>query len=147
MCFALELYLRMAQSAGPVVLVLQSGHFKFGAYLNQSITATGSWSGSPACFIYSVTLDLKFPYHGRCPPGRGQSDFPCAFFVDYDHIEIGNGDLHIDESFITGYSELEGCYGLGLPRGSAEASAILAGSGSFEIDDLELWYIASTSTA
>jgi hypothetical protein len=128
-----------------VVLLLSSGPFTCGAYLNQSLLPTGAWTGSPACFLFSSTLDLKFPYHGRKPPSRGKTDFPCAFLADSDHLEIGNGDLHIEASLSIAYSELEGCYGLGWAPRSEESVAALGGGSSFHIDHVELWQIVSVS--
>lgn len=127
------------------MLLISSGSFTCGAYLNQAPVPTGAWSGSPACFLFSATLDLKFPYHGRKPPARGKTDFPCGFLVDMDHLEVGNGDLHIESSLTVAYSELEGCYGFGLSPRSEECVSALGGSSSFPIDILELWQIASIS--
>jgi hypothetical protein len=92
-----------------------------------------------------VTFDLKFPYHGKHPPtGRG-TNIPSAVYCDHDHIEIGNGDLSIDGNLMLCTSQLEGCYGLGFVRESIAASAILAGSENFEIDELEAWVVVSTN--
>ena len=26
---------------------------------------SATWSGSPSCFLFSITFDLKLPYHAR----------------------------------------------------------------------------------
>jgi hypothetical protein len=99
--------------------------------------------GSPACFLFSSTLDTRLPYHGRKPAGNVESNstLPKAFFADQDHVEIGNGDLVIEQSLDYGYSEIENCYGVGLSSGSSEAKCFLAGSPQFEIDELEVWSV------
>lgn len=131
-------------------MVIQSGSFKFGAYLTQNLLPTSTWIGTPACFTFSLTLDLKFPYHGRNPPHRGGSRavstsggniITYGYYVDSDHIEIGNGDIYIDENMMEVYSELEGCYGLGLQRNTPEVSLLLGGANNFAIDELEIWMI------
>ena len=132
------------QSQGPNVLLIQTGDFIFGVYVNQTILPTDDkWSGSPSCFIFSITFDLKLPYHGRNPPGKGLHDYPCAFFGGEDHIQFGNGDIKLDGELETGSSQLEGCFGLGLPKTSHAASSLLAGVKDFAIDKLEVWQISS----
>lgn len=66
---------------------------------------------------------------------------PCSYYVDTDHIEIGNGDLYIDENMLQVYSELEGCYGVGLQRNMSEVTLLMGGSNCFNIDTLEVWMI------
>lgn len=111
------------------------------------------WIGTPACFLFSLTLDLKFPYHGRNPPHRGGGGRPSAnqvaggnlitfgYYVDSDHIEIGNGDIYIDENMMEIYSEMEGCYGVGLQRNISEVRSLLGGANNFPIDELEVWMV------
>jgi hypothetical protein len=84
------------------------------------------------------------PYHGRRPPDESaaaRTSTPKAFFADHEYIEIGNGDLVVDQTLSTGRSEIEGCYGVGFGIGSAEAKCFLAGQPEFVIDDLEVWAI------
>ena len=130
-----------------MVIIIRSSLFKFGCYLNQAPLPSGAWAGSPACFLFSSSLDLKLPYHGRKPPARGKTDFPCAFLADMDHLEVGNGDLYVDASLCTGYSELEGCYGVGMAPSCEEVSCLLGGRPSFPIDSIELWSVAGPSSA
>jgi hypothetical protein len=111
----------------------------------------------------SLTLDLKFPYHGRNPPHRGGSrptgpvpgmmtgpgggGITFGYYVDSDHVEVGNGDIYIDENMMEVYSELEGCYGLGLQRQTPEVAMLMGGSNNFPIDELEVWMIQIPTTA
>lgn len=119
---------------------MRSKEFVFGAYLSHSIHLTGGWSGGPACFLFSLTLDVKLSYHARNAPAEA-SGIPVAFLVERDQLSIGNGDLVLLSNLIEGYSEVEQCYGIGLAAGSMEAKAFLAGSPSFEIDELEVWAV------
>jgi hypothetical protein len=71
-----------------------------------------------------------------------------GYYVDSDHLEVGNGDIYIDENMMEVYSELEGCYGLGLPRQTQEVAMLMGGANNFPIDELELWMIhIPTATA
>lgn len=135
----------ITQTKGPNVLLIQSGDFIFGAYVNQTLLPSedNKWSGSPSCFLFSVTFDLKLPYHGRNPPGKGKMPHPCAFLADTNHLLFGNGDIQLDGELETGSSNLEGCFGLGLPRTSHATSTLLAGVNNFTIDKLEVWHVSS----
>ena len=125
-------------------MIIQSGDFIFGAYANQTLLPTDDkWTGSPSCFLFSITMDLKIPYHGRSPPGKGQFDHPCAFFASYDKLTFGNGDIVLDSLLETGSSQLEQCFGLGISKTSHAATTLLAGVRDFAIDKLELWQVAS----
>lgn len=111
-------------------------------YLSHPIVPTSAWTGSPACFLFSVTLGLRFPYHGRTVTPDENVQYPLALYVDRNHVFVGNGDLVIDDTLTNGSSELENCYGLsGLEPGSKESQCMLAGSALFTIDTLELWAI------
>ena len=112
----------------------------FGAYLSHPLEYTGGWSGSPSCFLFSATLGIKLPYHGRAPP-TAAGGAPVGFFVDKQNIVFGNGDVVLDKDLLTGTCSLEGCYGVGLTPGSTEATCFLAGCAAFEIDDLEVFAI------
>ena len=125
-----------------MVIVISSGEFKFGIYLSHSISHAETWVGSPASFIFSITLDLKFPYHGKQPPrNRSKGNLPSVLFCGSDHFEAGNGDFYINESLTIGSSELEGCFGVGITRGSEINSQILAGTNNFHINHLEMWLV------
>lgn len=99
--------------------------------------------GSPACFLFSVSLDMRLPYHGRrsATSSEVSASTPKAFFADYEHVEIGNGDLVLDQSLTVGRSEIEGCYGVGFAIGGLEAQCFLAGQPEFLIDEVEVWSI------
>jgi len=114
----------------------------FGAFLSHALEFAGGWSGSPACFLFSVTLATKLAYHGRTPPAAA-SGAPVAFYVDKQKLVFGNGDVVIGKDLYTGSCSLEQCYGMGLTPGSTEATCFLAGSAQFEIDDLEVFAVLS----
>lgn len=129
--------------------IVRSGEFTFGFYVTHQIVPNCAWAGSPACFLFSITLDLKLPYHGKVPPisGSGSIDIspkphePTAFYAQSDYLFIGNGDLSIDQSLTNGSSELENSFGVGLGLNSVEAMCVLAGSPLFTIDDMEVWAV------
>lgn len=122
-------------------MIIRSGDFRFGAYLSQPPLPTCVWSGSPACFIFSLTLDLKIPFHARHVLGGESLQEPMAMFVQPDHLFLGNGDLSLEGDLRQGSTELENCYGLGIEEKSPEAQCLLAGTPFFTIDDLEAWAI------
>jgi hypothetical protein len=125
-----------------VILLKTVDGYSFGAYLSHPLVPTNNWAGSPASFIFSVTLRTRVPYHGRQQPASAVSPLaPTAFFADPNHIEIGNGDIFINHSLTQGSSKLEGCYGVGFPANSAEAKCFLAGRSNFDIEDLEVWSV------
>lgn len=137
-----SVYKSCAQNPSAVVLLIRSSHFCFGAYLSHPLIPSASWVGSPACYLFSSTLDVRLPYHGRRPPdSSGAASTPKAFFVDQEYVEIGNGDLFIDQTLSAGRSEIEGCYGVGLSIGSPESQCLLAGQPEFVIDELEVWSV------
>lgn len=125
-----------------MVMIIQSGDFRFGAYVSQGISNSSKWIGSPSCFLFSASLDLKFTYNGKNPPVNtktNQVSFGC--FGDSEHLEFGNGDLYIESDLMTGHSEVEGCYGIGIDRDDALVTELLAGRSPFGIDELEVWLI------
>jgi len=136
-----EFYTASMMSQHPSLLIIQSGQFVFGAYLTHPLRVTSSgWAGSPACFMYSVTLDVKMPYHARNPPANASFKKPVAFIAERDKLCVGNGDLIINDGGFC-HSDLENCYGMGLTFGSSEAGCFLAGQNEFSIDELELWAV------
>jgi hypothetical protein len=135
-----ELLSRTVKNRYPTLVVIQSGDFRFGAFLSHPPLPTCSWSGNPSCFLFSLTLDLKIPFHARHVLGDTlASSDPCAMFVQPDRIFLGNGDLTIDGGLDRGTSELENCYGMGMEEHSVEAMCLLAGAPFFSIDALEVW--------
>jgi hypothetical protein len=137
------LFAACAKVPKPVVIIITSGEYTFGAYLSTPLVLTGLWAGSPASFLFSSTLDIKIPYHGERVPNIDKPDpSHCyGFYADIDQLVIGNGDLVIDQNLMNGSSELEGCYGVGMGAASHDAKHFLAGAQGFEIDDLEVWTI------
>ena len=135
-----ELYLKTFQNRNPSIVVVKSGDFKFGVYITHPIHKTSKWSGSAACYIFSLTLNTKIVYNARVPPDTGSEiTTPVAFYAETDRLIIGNYDLVIDSTVTNGVSELEHCFGIGAPCRSDEAKCMLAGSPTFTIDELEVW--------
>lgn len=114
----------------------------FGAYLSHPLHLTGGWSGGPACYLFSLTLDLKIGYHARHLPEESGGE-NVAFVVERDLLTIGDGDLVLGFALNEGESDLEHCFGIGLTPDSPEAATLLAGSSSFAIDDVEVWSIGN----
>jgi len=132
-----------------------------GAYLSHHIIPSANWSGSPSCFLFSITLDMKLPYHARellkhrdnlndsSYGGESGSNTtssyvnttPLAFYAQPDIFYVGNGDLCIENDLLNGSSEIENCYGCGLMTPCKEACCFLAGSPFFTIDVLEVFAI------
>jgi hypothetical protein len=121
-------------------MVVRSGDYVFGAYSSHPIILKGDWSGGPACFLFSLTLDLKIPYHARSLPEELEDEM-LAFYAERDLLTFGNHDLVIGNLIREGECDLEHVFGLGLHVDSPEAACLLAGSAQFTIDDLEVWGI------
>ena len=135
-----ELYLKTFQNRNPSIILIKSSDYKFGVYLTHPIHKTSKWSGSAACYIFSLTLNTKIVYNARIPPVTGgEISTPVAFYAQTDKLIIGNYDLVIDSTLTNGSSELERCFGIGAPCKSDEAKCLLAGSPNFTIDELEVW--------
>jgi hypothetical protein len=141
-----DLYEKCLINSSPSIIVVQSGDFVFGAYLSHPLRvhSTPAWAGSPACFVFSVTLDVKCSFHGRQAATEtvtaSQTTLPSSFKCERDKLMIGNGDLIIKDGG-RGESNLEKCYGLGLAPESPEALTMLAGAHEFAIDNIEVWSI------
>eukprot|EP01031_Cornospumella_fuschlensis_P028443 gene28443-34337_t len=136
-----ELFSRTMKNRTPTLLLIRSGEHRFGAYLSHPPLPTCNWSGSPACFLFSLTLNMKVPYHARQVSAEHKLAEPMALFAQDDRIFVGDGDLTIDANLATGTSEIENCYGLGLDAESPEAMCLMAGAPVFDIDELEVWSI------
>ncbi len=139
-----DLYTKCMTSDKPSVIIIKAGEFTFGCYLSHPIRVMNSgWTGSPSCFLFSCTLDLKLPYHARNPPvhpGNTSNNKPVAFKAERDKLTIGNGDLIIHDGGLC-ESRLENCYGVGLTSGSSEANCALGGATEFVVDEMEIWTI------
>ena len=131
------------------LFVARAGEYTFGAYV------PGPWMtdcpiGSHRAFLFSISRDLKLPYHGgggnnerrHHPPGQNDDDadrYACVMASD-TRIEIGHGDLVIaGPDFASCSSRVEESFGIGLLPGSPEACTLLAGAETFQIDELEVW--------
>jgi hypothetical protein len=119
---------------------------------------SATWSGSPSCFLFSITFDLKLPYHARellkdrenNNGSNNNNDLttssyinstPLAFYAQPDTFYIGNGDLCLEHDLLNGSSEIENCYGCGLVIPSVESCCLLAGTPFFTIDVLEVFAV------
>ena len=138
-----ELYSAGAKVNAPVVIVVKAGFYTFGAYLSAPLALNGVWAGSPSSFLFSLTLDMRIPYHGERVPNLNKPDpsHTYGFFADVDQLVIGNGDLVFSSDLMRASSELEGCFGVGMGVGSADARHALAGAPAFVIDEIEVWAI------
>lgn len=139
-----DLYSKAAAHKGPLILIIETKQSKFGAYLSHPLTLSGSWSGSAACFLFSITWDLKFPYHGR---NAVQSNGLASFLAARESFKMGRGDLILSGDLRSGSSTLENCFGIGVvgnkdAKDKDKVATILSGSGDFQIDKLEAWSIA-----
>jgi len=142
----------MQGCTGPSVLLFKvvppstGQEYLFGAYVTHRWRLDGERFGSPKCFLFSVTLDLKFPYHGR--QKDTQTDTQPGMAPEHDCvrassslIQLGLRDLLISQDFDACSSELEYSYGVGLKPGSKEAASMLCGSSLFSIAQVEAWSV------
>jgi hypothetical protein len=112
---------------------------------------TATWSGNPQSFIFSLTFNLKLPFHGRNVVSLTNNEDmiansmlqePMAFFGTNEQLMIGNGDLVLDTKLMHASSEVEMSYGIGLPSNQALVQkALLGGSTHFQISDVEVWTV------
>lgn len=141
-----DLYEKCLINSSPSIIVIQSGDFVFGAYLSHPlrVSSTPTWAGSPSCFVFSVSLDIKCGFHGRKAAPETitatHTSLPSSFKCAREKLMIGYGDLTIKEGG-KGESNLENCYGLGLAPDSPEALSMLAGAHEFVIDNIEVWSV------
>lgn len=131
-----ELYVRSMKQNGATFFIIKSGQFKFGGYLNQPINLTNGWTGSASCFLFSLSLDLKFPYQSKLKDEEMK-----VFFGQWEKISIGDGDIVLNQNLETGSSSLENSFGIGLKKGDSQTKCLLAGDFEFTIDALEVWTI------
>ena len=62
-----------------------------------------------------------------------------CLYASEDSLSFGRKDLVLNEDFSSCTSELEQCYGIGLPPNTRDAAEFLAGSSSFVAEELEIW--------
>ena len=130
----------MVSQAAPLVFAARSGEFSFGASVSDAFPGENLAFGSPKAFLFSLTLDLKIPYHGRNGKpfdDAGNAKKHGCVRVTADKIEFGASDLVIEDDLDTCSSVLESSFGLGLD--DDDAVALLAGAQTFAIDTLEIW--------
>ena len=138
---------------GPSVLIVRSGEYIFGGYASDPWRFDEVRFGNPKCFLFSITLDTKIPYHGRNrdldqlsrPLGKemyqnnkSHSRYDCLIGGE-TFMGFGIKDFMIRSDFKKCSSELEASYGFGLS--DEESKCFLAGSEVFTIDELEFWQI------
>lgn len=94
----------------PSVLVLQSGDFIFGGFIATPWRSDGTRFGNPKGFLFSITLDLKFPYHGRQRDSRSTNhgmstvQHDCVL-VTHNFMQFGLKDLTM-EANLQGYTHI-----------------------------------------
>lgn len=139
-----SMYEACLMNKSPTLMILRSGEFVFGCYLSHGlrVVKSGIYAGSPACYLFSITLDLKMPYHARIPPPNTDGLGQTAFLCEHDQVIIGNGDLVISSNGMA-TSCIEKCYGVGLNVNGPEATCLLAGRSRFAIDEVEVWTIVT----
>ena len=120
------------------------------ASLNHTGFASDPWRidetkfGNPKCFLFSLSLDLKIPYHGRHKlpssdtTGSRQSHHDCQC-AGPDYVQFGSKDLCLKGDFSACTSELEYSYGIGLVKDGEHAKSLLAGASVFKADQVEAW--------
>jgi hypothetical protein len=63
-----------------------------GGYLNQTINLSNGWTGSAACFLYSLTLDLKIPYQSKLKDDEMKIFFHQTLVAMTDTFKRATGD-------------------------------------------------------
>jgi hypothetical protein len=71
----------------PTVLLLRAGGYVFGGYAAEPLEATDFFYGSPRCFLFSVSRDAKFPYHGRARGPRQANDEALAAAHELSNLQ------------------------------------------------------------
>lgn len=129
----------------PTVFVARAGEFVFGAYVSETFKTDGAPFGSPRAFLFSLTLDLKLPYHGATALASALEGAKVkkhgSITATDAKISFGASDFVIDESLSTCASTLEGSFGVGLDDDAA--ASLLAGAATFAVDHLEIWSATS----
>ena len=90
---------------GSTVVLLRSGSRTFGGYASESFRKDGASFGDSKSFLFSASLDLKLPFHGRKllppPPKIVGDDIPIEAHVSSvpslvagsDFLQFGVSDL------------------------------------------------------
>ena len=122
------------------MLVFKSGEYVFGAYSPVIIPDDGEYSGTEDAFLFSLTHNLIFPYHGRRhhPKWKGRRGGD-AVRGEEDMIQYGLKDLVIPEDMLRCSSSLEHSYGFGMANDVT--NTFLAGQQIFTIDEVEIWRV------
>jgi hypothetical protein len=60
----------------PTVVLVRANGNVFGGYAADAWDFSGRFTGTPRCFLFSVTKDVRIPYHGRVkgPPQEGDDE-------------------------------------------------------------------------
>jgi hypothetical protein len=108
--------------------VVRSGEFVFGTYLTHQIAPTCSWTGSPACYLFTTSLDLKLPYHGKLPADDGRAAAGSG----------GGGSGAVDEdnsvSMVAVGQQTTGSSTLQPSAFYAQSDQLFVGNGDFSLD-------------
>ena len=143
----------LAGVAAPTLFIIRSGDFLFGGFASDQWQFEGDRFGTPKSFLFSLTLDVKVPFHGRRKDaesklfpadGRGGVQHDCLRGeADHDDASLrwGLHDLVLHGDLSRCSSEIEFSYGFGLPADSNEAKALLAGASVFAVDSMEVWSV------
>ncbi len=137
----------------PTIMLIKANGQVFGGFASQPWREDGQSFGNARCFLFSLTKDVKVPFHGRetlpvspatlkyCIDNGIQPPKYSVLLSDLKKLQFGVEDLYIDSDFKNCSSSLEHSFGFGLVPGSAEATSFLSGSEKFDIEEIELWGI------
>ena len=97
--------------------------------------------------MFSLTLDVKVPYHGRQKDGQsavmggnaGQRHD--CMWSGSDFLSFGIKDLCLRGDFRMCSSEIEHSYSIGCDIGGVESKSFMAGSSVFVADEIEVWQV------
>lgn len=89
---AINAELAKSNSTAAALFIAKVGDFCFGAYASDPWRSDGDLFGSPMAFLFSLTLDVKVPYHGATPPQNTTKRHACIR-ATHECISFGDGDL------------------------------------------------------
>jgi hypothetical protein len=164
-----------------MLLLCQSGDYKFGAYAERIFKIgqdeenedyiVDSHYGTQNNYLFSITHDLKIPYHGRARVKKPQNlieehwmihaeyeeqeshmreDNPYSkrgwesFYSEHGVFRFGETDFVINESFDHCSSCLESSFGCAF-RKPVQPDGVLAGRKEFKVDKFEVFLVDDTS--